>query len=111
MPNVSEIRSDRETIASSSNFSSSASFTDSQLTASSSTTVWGPGAIAGKGLLAFGKSALRGVEYFVIHRRLAKIRLRFPHTDDDAADEHLDKMYNEILELSRYGLVLHCKIR
>jgi hypothetical protein len=98
MPNVSDIRSDWETNV------SSTSVADSELTDSSSKTVWGPGALTGKGLVAFGKGALRSVEYFVIRRRLARIRLRFPHEDDGASDD-LDQMYNEILELSRCVLV------
>jgi hypothetical protein len=104
MPNVSDIRSDWETNTSQ---ISSSSVADSELTDSSSKTVWGPGALTGKGLVAFGKGALRGVEFFVIRRRLAKIRLRFPHEDDGAADDlELDQMYNEILELSRCVLLL-----
>ena len=70
-------------------------------TTTTSRTVPGLGALAGKGILAFGKLALRGLETVVIRQKLAAFKRLFPHDDNYAHFEHLKEVYDEILELTR----------
>jgi hypothetical protein len=78
--------------------------TSSEVTATSSSTIWGPGALAGKGLLSFGKAALRGATAIVIRTRLQALKSVFPHKDEGVAvDEKTQKGYRDLLELTRYG--------
>ncbi|KAJ7474016.1 hypothetical protein FB451DRAFT_1247634 [Mycena latifolia] len=68
----------------------------------SSSTQWGPGAIAGKAILAMGKATLRSVEHLIISRRIAAIKVVIPCADDDESQpEHLEKMFADLLELTR----------
>jgi hypothetical protein len=63
-------------------------------------TVWGPGTLAGKALEAFGEATLRGIENIVIRRKLAALRSAFPHTDNSPGKD-IDGVYDAVLELSR----------
>ncbi|KAJ7194933.1 hypothetical protein GGX14DRAFT_404292 [Mycena pura] len=85
-----------------------ASHTSSQLslslyTTTSSSTIWGPGALAGKAILALGKATVRAVEQVIILRRLATIRAHLPCTDDDGGSESefMGRLFDDLLELSR----------
>jgi hypothetical protein len=69
-------------------------------TTSSHSTAWGPGTLAGKGIYAFGKKVLRGIENIVVYRKLPLIAAHFPHKDDAVIDG-IDSMYCDLLELSR----------
>jgi hypothetical protein len=71
-------------------------------TTTSSSTQWGPGALAGKGILAIGKAVVRSAEYLVITRRLSAIKAVLPCSDKDDGDG--ETMFNDLLELSRYVL-------
>ncbi|KAJ7052879.1 hypothetical protein C8F01DRAFT_561824 [Mycena amicta] len=90
--------------------SSLSSLSLSLYTTTSSRTLWGPGALAGKAILALGKATVRGAERVVIHRRLAVIHANLPCRDDDAAfdsDVHAAffvGLFDDLLELSRPGL-------
>lgn len=76
----------------------------SDVTATSSSTIWGPGTVAGKGLLGFGKAALRGATAVVIQARLQALKSLFPHKG--GSYEGKIKAYRDMLELTRYvGLV------
>jgi hypothetical protein len=59
---------------------------------------WGPGAMAGKGILAVGEALLSGIESIVIRTRLRDIAKRFPHRDDQPIP---DEIYADLVELSR----------
>ncbi|KAJ6605352.1 hypothetical protein DFH09DRAFT_1121235 [Mycena vulgaris] len=72
-------------------------------TTTSSSTQWGPGAMAGKAILAMGKATLRGVEHLIISRRIGTIKAVMPCTDDNGS-EHLGKIFGDLLELSRPAL-------
>jgi hypothetical protein len=101
-------RPDRSAILSSSSFTSfrslefgsDVSTEPSIYTTTTSRTIWGPGALAGKALLALGKWQLRGIEEIVILRRLATISSRFPHTDDTTSSD-MEQVYDDALELTR----------
>ncbi|KAF5388069.1 hypothetical protein D9615_000767 [Tricholomella constricta] len=78
----------------------SSSFTSS--TASSGSTVPGPGSLTGKAILALGKATLRSAEYVLIRRRLNVIASKFPLADSDASNVRgIEQMYDDLLELSR----------
>ncbi|KAJ6605350.1 hypothetical protein DFH09DRAFT_1353815 [Mycena vulgaris] len=82
--------------------SSSAS---SVYTTTSSSTQWGPGALAGKAILAIGKAVVRGVDYLVISRRMSVIKAAMPCSDDDVGrSRNLETMFDDLLELSRQAL-------
>ncbi|KAK7048600.1 hypothetical protein R3P38DRAFT_3619402 [Favolaschia claudopus] len=51
---------------------------DSQRTFTDTSTVWGPGTVSGRAILALGEAAIRGIDALIIRRRLATIRLRAP---------------------------------
>ena len=53
------------------------SLTDSDFTHTTSSTVWGPGALSGKALKAFGEISLDMIMKVIIHRRLAAIKRTF----------------------------------
>ncbi|KAJ7055614.1 hypothetical protein C8F01DRAFT_1158742 [Mycena amicta] len=76
-------------------------------TTTSSSTQWGPGALAGKAMLALGKAAIRGAERLVISRRISTIRAYVPYSDDNvysAANEaFLRGLLDDLTELSRPG--------
>ena len=67
----------------------------------SSSTIWGPGALTGKALVAFGEATLRGVELVVMRRRLHVLRQHFPEYADTPSPEMV-QMYGDVLELTRY---------
>ncbi|KAJ7035942.1 hypothetical protein C8F04DRAFT_1341092 [Mycena alexandri] len=69
-------------------------------TTTSSSTQWGPGAVAGKAIRAMGKAVVRGAEYFVISRRLSGIKAAMPCSDDEKRP-NVQQMFFDVLELSR----------
>ncbi|KAJ6505414.1 hypothetical protein C8R45DRAFT_1070135, partial [Mycena sanguinolenta] len=71
-------------------------------TTTSSSTQWGPGALTGKAIRAMGKAVVRGAEYIVISRRLSTIRAALPCRDEN--HEIRERMFDDVLELSRPGL-------
>lgn len=73
----------------------------SQYTGSSSSTIWGPGALAGKALKACGELALRAWDDIKIRRRLSTLDAQFPDKPSFFILED-DPMYEDLLELSRY---------
>ncbi|KAF7367819.1 hypothetical protein MSAN_00846300 [Mycena sanguinolenta] len=76
---------------------------DSSLyTTTSSSTQWGPGALAGKAFRAMGKAVLRSAEHIVISRRLSAIRAALPRLEDD--QQICERMFDDLLELSRLAL-------
>ena len=76
-------------------------------TTTSSSTQWGPGALAGKAILGLGKAVIRGVEYLVISRRISAIKAFMPCWDDNVAQSgNLERMFDDLLELSRHVCVL-----
>ncbi|KAJ7691308.1 hypothetical protein B0H17DRAFT_1063431 [Mycena rosella] len=81
------------------------SSSNSVYTTTSSSTQWGPGALAGKAILAVGKAVLRGAEYLVISRRLSAIKAIMPCLDDNLSQSwSLQRIFEDLLELSRPGL-------
>jgi hypothetical protein len=74
----------------------------SEYTSTSTSTNPGPGSISGKGVLAFGKMVLRSLDGVTIRRRLPELKICFPHTDSDVWIDDFDKLYADVLELSRY---------
>ncbi|KAJ7748416.1 hypothetical protein B0H16DRAFT_1553343 [Mycena metata] len=71
-------------------------------TTTSSSTQWGPGAVAGKAIRAMGKAVVRGAEYVVISRRLSGIKAVMPCSDNELAQRpNVDQMFVDLLELSR----------
>ena len=100
------------TIAPSPDFASELSWSSSppcssEYTTTSSSTIWGPGALLGKFLLAFGKALLHVGEYVVIRRRLSAIKSAFPHHDNSQV-KNLDKLYEDILEVMRSVFRIRC---
>jgi hypothetical protein len=90
--------------ASTSSLESSSASSSSEYTTTSSSTNPGIGSVTGKGILAFGKMAQRGLDGIVIRRRLAAMKSVFPHNDgDETSVQNLDKIYDDVLELSRYA--------
>ena len=69
-------------------------------TTTSSSTVPGIGSLSGKGILAFGRLILRGVEWVIIPQKLRVARSLFPHTDH-ATFEGIEQVYDDLLELTR----------
>ncbi|KAF7367717.1 hypothetical protein MSAN_00835500 [Mycena sanguinolenta] len=72
-------------------------------TTTSSKTTWGPGALAGKAILALGKAAIRGAERVVIAKRMAVLRSHLPCSDDRAGPHtsFMDEVFDDLVELSR----------
>lgn len=66
-------------------------------------TVWGPGTLAGRVILALGEATLKGLDRIIdresraIQKRFAVIRASVPHLTPE--------MYSDLVELSRY---VHC---
>ncbi|KAJ7474026.1 hypothetical protein FB451DRAFT_1174550 [Mycena latifolia] len=80
------------------------SSTSSLYTTTSSSTQWGPGALAGKAIHALGKAVVRGAEYLIISRRMSAIQATMPCVDGDIVlSQNLVKMFDDVLELSRYS--------
>ena len=72
----------------------------SDTSGSSSSTIWGPGALTGKALIAFGNTALRAVESAVIYRRLQIIRSYLCQSRDEYSIQS-EQVYDDLLELCR----------
>ncbi|KAJ7115255.1 hypothetical protein C8R44DRAFT_984025 [Mycena epipterygia] len=71
-------------------------------TTTSSSTQWGPGALAGKAILAMGKAVVRSAEHLIILRRMAVIKAATPCSDDHSTQfGDLETMFDDLLELSR----------
>ncbi|KAJ7739090.1 hypothetical protein B0H14DRAFT_2638345 [Mycena olivaceomarginata] len=77
---------------------------NSVYTTTSSSTQWGPGAMAGKAILAMGKAVVRGTQYLIITRRLSAIKAVMPCSDDFSNYENFEAMFDDLLELSRPSL-------
>ncbi|KAJ7660871.1 Alpha/Beta hydrolase protein [Mycena polygramma] len=74
-------------------------------TTTSSKTQWGPGALAGKAILALGKATIRGAERVVIFKRMMVLREHLPCYDEGgAANSFMDRIFDDLLELSRPDL-------
>ncbi|KAF7340478.1 hypothetical protein MVEN_01968100 [Mycena venus] len=73
-------------------------------TTTSSSTHWGPGAMAGKAILAMGKAVVRGAEYLVISRRLSSMKAIIPTSDDVLSQLNFEGIFDDLLELSRPAL-------
>ncbi|KAF8520283.1 WD40-repeat-containing domain protein, partial [Gautieria morchelliformis] len=93
------------------------SVSESLLTATSSSTVWGPGALSGKALKAFGERSLDLVCHVSIRMRLAKIKRAIentPHVFYDPMDaiesQRLDEYHSDLKELCKvkYSLSVRC---
>ncbi|KAJ6585272.1 hypothetical protein B0H19DRAFT_1250133 [Mycena capillaripes] len=78
-----------DTPRSSNDFSESSS----QRTFTDTSTVWGPGTVSGRAILALGEATIRGIDALLIWRRLATIRLRSPSLTQ--------AMCNDLVELCR----------
>ncbi|KAF8485421.1 G-protein alpha subunit-domain-containing protein [Gautieria morchelliformis] len=82
------------------------SFSESLLTASSSSTLWGPGALSGKALKAVGGMSLDLLCHLTIRMRLAKIKRaieKTPHVFHDPIDaiesQRMNEYYSDLKEL------------
>jgi hypothetical protein len=82
------------------------SFSESMITASSGSTVWGPGALSGKALKAIGGMSLDMLCQLSIRMRLAKIKRlieRTPHIFHDPSDaiesQRMNDYYSDLKEL------------
>ncbi|KAJ6569148.1 hypothetical protein B0H19DRAFT_1373436 [Mycena capillaripes] len=75
----------------------------SMYTTTSSRTQWGPGALAGRAILALGKATIRGAERVVIFKRMATIRESLPCYDErgGADTPFMDRIFDDLVELSR----------
>lgn len=73
---------------------------ESHPTSSSDGQPEGLGTISGRAIFAFGEATLRGFENLAIARKLRTIHSVFPHRDDDSIKD-IDKIYDDVLELSR----------
>ncbi|KAF7340422.1 hypothetical protein MVEN_01962100 [Mycena venus] len=98
----------RRILRSTPSMSSLASFLSSLslYTTTSSKTQWGPGALAGRAILALGKAAIRGAELVVIVKRMAIIQDHLPYSDErpdggDTSESFMDRIFDDLLELSR----------
>ncbi|KAF8517179.1 hypothetical protein BU17DRAFT_67102 [Hysterangium stoloniferum] len=83
----------------------SSSVRDSVFTNSTGSTVWGPGALSGKALKAFGELSLDMIMTFVIRRRLSIIKKKFERQPSlfvrpDVSDE-VQKIELDLQELRR----------
>ncbi|KAJ6501778.1 hypothetical protein DFH09DRAFT_298375 [Mycena vulgaris] len=97
-------RDGRRILRSNPSLSSLASSLSSLYTSTSSSTQWGPGALAGKAILALGKATLRGAERLVIFRRMVAIKARLPCLDDERSGADtcfMDGIFDDLVELSR----------
>jgi hypothetical protein len=65
---------------------------------SESDTIWGPGALSGKAIMAVGQAILDGIENVVVRTRLRSISKSFPHQNDVLIP---NAIYDDLLELSR----------
>lgn len=70
--------------------------------ASSATTVWGPGTLSGKVILSLGEASLRGLGHVILRLRLAKISSSLLKISPDKQE----RMYDDLLELSRSILII-----
>ncbi|KAF8480626.1 hypothetical protein JB92DRAFT_3133103 [Gautieria morchelliformis] len=95
----------------------SSSFSESLLTVSSSSTVWGPGALSGKALKAIGGRSLDLLCHLTIRIRLAKIRRaieKTPHVFHDPMDaiesQRMNEYHSDLKELCevKYSLSVRC---
>ncbi|KAJ7134891.1 hypothetical protein C8R44DRAFT_771742 [Mycena epipterygia] len=83
---------------------------DSQRTTTDTSTVWGPGTVSGRALLALGEVTIRGIDALLIRRRLATIRLRSPALSASMCDDLLElcrpAMYSPRIQKEAVRLVL-----
>ncbi|KAJ7367237.1 hypothetical protein DFH08DRAFT_836905 [Mycena albidolilacea] len=83
---------------------------DSQRTYTDTSTVWGPGTVSGRALLALGEATIRGIDALLIRRRLANIRLRVPFLTGSVCNDLLElcrpDMYSVRIAKQALGLTL-----
>jgi hypothetical protein len=79
----------------------------SDWTEAASSTIWGPGALTGKALVAFGKGTLRTVENAVIYRRLRIIKSHLSSKENEISSKS-EQIYSDLIALCR--CVLSCLI-
>ncbi|KAJ7625323.1 hypothetical protein DFH06DRAFT_1229153 [Mycena polygramma] len=83
---------------------------DSQRTTTDTSTIWGPGTLSGRALLALGEATIRGIDALIIRRRLATIRLRAPSLTRSMCDDLLElcrpNMYSIRIAKQAIGLTL-----
>ncbi|KAF8152823.1 hypothetical protein K438DRAFT_1987689 [Mycena galopus ATCC 62051] len=105
MPPPAQSTSSRRILRSSPSMTSLASSLSSLslYTTTSSRTVWGPGSLSGRALLALGKAAIRGAERVVIAKRMAVLRAQLPCSEErtGADTSFLDGIFDDLVELSR----------
>ncbi|KAJ7854517.1 hypothetical protein B0H14DRAFT_2756200, partial [Mycena olivaceomarginata] len=71
---------------------------------------WGPGAMAGKAILAMGKAVVWSAEYLIISRRLSSIKVALPCSDCDIAQQQrFGAMFDDLLK-SRETYFLRCSL-
>ncbi|KAJ7840863.1 hypothetical protein B0H14DRAFT_2784260, partial [Mycena olivaceomarginata] len=63
---------------------------DSQRKTTETSTIWGPGTLSGRAILALGEVTLRGINNLGIRCRLATIRLRAPSLNKAMCDDLLE---------------------
>lgn len=83
--------------------SETSTLSTTDLTYSTSHTIPGPGALSGKAIHALGRATLRGAEYLIVRGRFQVISSKFPHMNSDDI-KGIERMYEEVLELSRFAL-------
>jgi hypothetical protein len=62
----------------------------SQRTTTDTSTIWGPGTLSGRALLALGEATIRGIDALLIRRKLATIRKRGPYLTQTMCDDLLE---------------------
>lgn len=83
-------------------------------TASTVTTVWGPGTLSGKAIKSLGEATLAGVEKVIIRWKLANINSKLMNMamnlpSDSPSGHEYESLYDDLLELSRYvPRLFHC---
>ncbi|KAF9462528.1 hypothetical protein BDZ94DRAFT_1322531 [Collybia nuda] len=84
---------------------SSLSVSDHTDTASTSSTVPGPGEISGRAIKALGKMALRGLDKIQLRLHLLALSRLFPHGNRVLGEnDDGERMYEELIDLSRPGI-------
>ncbi|KAJ6447522.1 hypothetical protein C8R47DRAFT_1225626 [Mycena vitilis] len=83
---------------------------DSQRTTTDTSTIWGPGTLSGRALIALGEATLRVIDALTIRRRLATIRLRAPYLTKSMCEDLLElcrpEMYSIRIAKQAVGLTL-----
>ena len=89
-----------------------ASLTESDFTHTTSSTVWGPGALSGKALKAIGEISLDMIMKVIIHRRLAAIKRRFDNHPSvfvkPEVSEEVRQIERDLRELRKLSIQYIC---